>query len=171
VMNSMGKIEGGLTIRRPDGAVAVSNGMLKNEYVVNSYNPMFMSVTPDGQNAFYDVGGWWRTNDHIRDLLNGDVRFNAYQFTHSARYLEIEFGYRRNKTGIKIDVVSFGGSSFSASYSKGRWSSSPGTEYHNLRVDLGVPTYTKKAFYLKVTTTGQGSSSNNRDEIRFRILK
>src|SRR5699024_9056567 len=27
VMNSMGRVEGGLTIRRPDGAVAIQNGM------------------------------------------------------------------------------------------------------------------------------------------------
>src|SRR5699024_6304102 len=45
VMNSMGRVEGGLTIRRPDGAVAVDNGMLRNEYVVNAYNPNFMSQT------------------------------------------------------------------------------------------------------------------------------
>lgn len=171
IMEQGGNIAGGISIRRTDGAYAVSNGMLKNEYIVNSYSPMFMSSTPDGQNAFYDVGGWWRTNDNIRELLNADVRFNAYQFIHSARYLEIEVAYRRNETGVQFDVVSFGSSSFSGNHSKGRWLDSPGTEYHILKVDLGVPTYTKKAFYLKVTTSGQGTSSDNRDEIRFRILK
>src|SRR5699024_9911120 len=137
VMNSMGRVEGGLTIRRPDGAVAIQNGMLRNEYVVNAYDPNFLTQTPQGLNDFYHSGEWWATYRRVRQDA-GKLRFNAYQFIHSARYLEIEIGYRRHQTDVFFEIDSFGSYSFNEKFSRIK-SGGGSTEYHLMRVDLGVP--------------------------------
>src|SRR5699024_13403 len=163
VMNSMGRVEGGLTIRRPDGAVAIQNGMLRNEYVVNAYNPHFMTATPHGLNAFFQSGEWWVTSRKIVQDA-GKLRFNAYQFVHSARYLEIEIGYRRHQTDVFFEIDSFGSYSFNEKFSQFK-SGGGSTEYKVMRVDLGVPDYRRKSFYFYAYPSSSGAGG---DQMWFR---
>src|SRR5699024_6673144 len=141
IMDEAGKINGGISIRRPDGAVAVNNGMLRNEYVVNAYNPNFMSQTDQGLSCFFTQGAWWVTNQKVQDHMgsNTNMNFNAYQFIHSARYLEVEVGYRRHQTGFHLRIDSFSGSPSFSGYQGFVKSGGGGTEYHVMKVDLGVP--------------------------------
>src|SRR5699024_541883 len=170
VMNSMGRVEGGLTIRRPDGAVAVDNGMLRNEYVVNAYNPNFMSQTDQGLNCFFTQGAWWVTSQKVQDHMGRSTKmnFNAYQFKHSARYLEIEIGFRRHRVGFHMNVDSFSTSpSFSGYDSFSRYGGGS-TEYHVMKIDLGVPDYKRKAFYLRFRLNDQGKDA---EQLWVRILR
>src|SRR5699024_2550260 len=84
-----------INIVRDDGVEVTNNGRLKNDFIVASFSPNFMSQPKAGGNAswdiFYQRGQWWSFNKYESVYNRTDPRtINAYSFNHSDRYLMIE---------------------------------------------------------------------------------
>src|SRR5690625_4030122 len=115
----------GLTIKRPDGATWMQNGMVHQDYNVSSFDPYDMDyMNYEGtisSVAFTSFRGFYRV--HRRVIIGGDgfndirdpskgytIRFTTYEFIHSARYLVI--GYRKaiNSSNPRHQVRVYNGS-------------------------------------------------------------
>ena len=168
-----------LNIVRDDGVAVTNNGRLKNDFIVASFSPNFMSQPrADGGNAswdiFYQRGQWWTFNKYENGYNRTDPRtFNAYSFNHSARYLMIEMAVNSpsNGTGLFIEVSEFstpsGVTSFGA-VSRGWTKNEANGGYYTFQIDLGKPSFKRRNFYLKAWASSQGT---NASVAQFRILR
>ena len=168
-----------INIVRDDGVAVTNNGRLKNDFIVASFSPNFMSQPrADGGNAswdiFYQRGQWWTFNKYENGYNRTDPRtFNAYSFNHSARYLMIEMAVNSpsNGTGLFIEVSEFstpsGVTSFGA-VSRGWTKNEANGGYYTFQIDLGKPSFKRRNFYLKAWASSQGT---NASVAQFRILR
>ena len=168
-----------LNIVRDDGVEVTNNGRLKNDFIVASFSPNFMSQPrADGGNAswdiFYQRGQWWTFNKYENGYNRTDPRtFNAYSFNHSARYLMIEMAINSpsDGTGLFIEVSEFstpsGVTSFGA-VSRGWTKNEANGGYYTFQIDLGKPSFKRRNFYLKAWPNHQGT---NASVAQFRILR
>src|SRR5690625_595918 len=193
-------IQGGaIRIIRPDGAIYMEDGMVESDYAVSSFDPHYMtmtySITWDSRDpafrlisGFYDTGalgsvdgrGWPDTNDRqedVRDPNNGyTVRFQRYEFVHSARYLIIGYRIASHSRNPKhrIRLVEYTASGETDNLPPGspeiyfdRIFESNQRGYRELVIDLGKPTYLRRQFDLRL---GWNLSWNDQlDILRFRI--
>src|SRR5699024_9328776 len=113
--DNMRLVDGKLEIVRPDGAVWLQDGMVASDYTISGYDPYLMDygkIIDSGTGvsefkAFDDssFGNWYtQTNgvldgrgednnfldyEDIRDpSKNYTIRFQRYEFIHTARYLK-----------------------------------------------------------------------------------
>ena len=168
-----------INIVRDDGVEVTNNGRLKNDFIVASFSPNFMSQPKaDGGNAswdiFYQRGQWWTFNKYENGYNRTEPRtFNAYSFNHSARYLMIEMAVNSpsNGTGLFIEVSEFstpsGVTSFGA-VSRGWTKNEANGGYYTFQIDLGKPSFKRRNFYLKAWANSQGT---NASVAQFRILR
>ena len=168
-----------INIVRDDGVEVTNNGRLKNDFIVASFSPNFMSQPrADGGNAswdiFYQRGQWWTFNKYENGYNRTDPRtFNAYSFNHSARYLMIEMAINSpsDGTGLFIEVSEFstpsGVTSFGA-VSRGWTKNEANGGYYTFQIDLGKPSFKRRNFYLKAWPNHQGT---NASVAQFRILR
>ncbi len=166
----------GIDITRPDGAVSMENGVGKNEMIVTGCFPPFLSTekTPTGLNEkAWTSGEWFATN---RDAANSDyVRLDACYFNHDYRYLQIPFAIRVSNTGVHVKIKEFGNSTsrplfevekiFTVKSHGGGQS-----EYDSFTIDLGVPTYERRQYYIYFKPTNEGSSTDVAN-LRFLPMK
>src|SRR5699024_10105901 len=162
----------GLTIRRPDDAVWMQNGLVQQDYGVTSYDPYDMDYANYLGNyidaIFLPSRGFYRAGadaivgrgdyGDIRDSSKGyTVKFTTYEFIHTARYLVI--GYRKavNSSNPRHHVRVYDGSSllYSETHSAGGTPS-----YAPITIDLGKPTYERLRyeFRLGITPKADGPS-------------
>lgn len=168
-----------INIVRDDGVEVTNNGRLKNDFIVASFSPNFMSQPrADGGNAswdiFYQRGQWWTFNKYENGYNRTEPRtFNAYSFNHSARYLMIEMAINSpsDGTGLFIEVSEFstpsGVTSFGA-VSRGWTKNEANGGYYTFQIDLGKPSFKRRNFYLKAWPNHQGT---NASVAQFRILR
>lgn len=168
-----------INIVRDDGVAVTNNGRLKNDFIVASFSPNFMSQPKaNGGNAswdiFYQRGQWWTFNKYENGYNRTDPRtFNAYSFNHSARYLMIEMAINSpsDGTGLFIEVSEFstpsGVTSFGA-VSRGWTKNEANGGYYTFQIDLGKPSFKRRNFYLKAWPNSQGT---NASVAQFRILR
>ena len=168
-----------INIVRDDGVEVTNNGRLKNDFIVASFSPNYMSQPrADGGNAswdiFYQRGQWWTFNKYENGYNRTDPRtFNAYSFNHSARYLMIEMAINSpsDGTGLFIEVSEFstpsGVTSFGA-VSRGWTKNEANGGYYTFQIDLGKPSFKRRNFYLKAWPNHQGT---NASVAQFRILR
>lgn len=168
-----------INIVRDDGVAVTNNGRLKNDFIVASFSPNYMSQPrANGGNAswdiFYQRGQWWTFNKYENGYNRTEPRtFNAYSFNHSARYLMIEMAINSpsDGTGLFIEVSEFstpsGVTSFGA-VSRGWTKNEANGGYYTFQIDLGKPSFKRRNFYLKAWPSSQGT---NASVAQFRILR
>ena len=176
-------VDGKIQIIRPDGAISMDDGMVRQDYSVSSFDPYDMTqglydfegnynrVTMFGENA-----GFYRNQAYVvvgkggyvdqRDTSKGyTVRFTTYEFIHSARYLVI--GYRKgvNTTNVRHQTRVYDGSTLLYT----EWHDAGGSpSYAPITIDLGTPTYERLRYDLRIGINREDANSLN-DMIIFRI--
>ncbi|TGE15153.1 hypothetical protein BJR09_12010 [Staphylococcus petrasii] len=147
----------GITITRPDGAAWVENGMFKSAMDIQMAMPQ--PIAP-GVEIY---GSYYKTANTEKSYVE------EYFFQHKARYLHIlGRGKMNNKTSTAykgmVYVEDPGGSGVVGSQvvSKNQEVGEGPGELIDITIDLGVPTYGYKHFYIYV------KSSSGNSEIYFR---
>ena len=160
VMDDMGKVNGGLTIKRPDGAVTLNNGMMNAEYGVRGMEPRFANVHAEAGGtslSSWQSGTWYVTMPLATGGTNQYARINAYYFKHVSRYLVIP--YVTSTAGVLEGVQlyscvvrarSFGDTTKNRPFSaQNAHETGLYTHQDSLVIDLGVPDFRIKQFYLE----------------------
>lgn len=147
----------GITITRPDGAAWVENGMFKSAMDIQMAMPQPISA---GVEIY---GSYYKTANTEKSYVE------EYFFQHKARYLHIlGRGKMNNKTSTAykgtVYVEDPGGSGVVGSQvvSKNQEVGEDPGELIDITIDLGVPTYGYKHFYIYI------KSSSGNSEIYFR---
>jgi len=186
--------DNGLTIRRPDDAIYMQDGLVKQSYGVSSFDPHDMDLYV----YRFDSGGYesyelFRTEnkfyraladtitgasldggryDDIRDPDKGyTVKFTSYEFVHEARYLVI--GYRpatnSNNPRHQTRVYEIGSppAGYSSIYAQ-MWHERGGSGYTPIVIDVGVPTYQRRRVEFRIGINRPDNSGSN-DILIFRV--
>lgn len=147
----------GITITRPDGAAWVENGMFKSAMDIQMAMPQPLA---SGVSIY---GSYYVTSNTSKSYVE------EYFFQHKARYLHIlGRGKMNNKTSNTykgmVYVEDPGGSGVLGSQivSKNQEVGKDPGELIDITIDLGVPTYGYKHFYIYI------KSSSGNSEIYFR---
>lgn len=147
----------GITITRPDGAAWVENGMFKSAMDIQMAMPQPLA---SGVSIY---GSYYVTSNTSKSYVE------EYFFQHKARYLHIlGRGKMNNKTSTSykgtVYVEDPGGSGVVGSQvvSKNQEVGEAPGELIDITIDLGVPTYGYKHFYIYI------KSSSGNSEIYFR---
>src|SRR5690625_5033533 len=154
-----------IKITRPDGAVWIEDGYVHEDFNVSGYDPYATDEvdTPGGGIPAYriefDAGRYYAgLTDQIdgtlgfpdvRDPDRGyTLRFQRYEFIHSARYFVMRFQPSNRTDGLdKLRVRLYMGSEsvYSRDFSDNEFGS-----FYSLIVDLGTPTYDRKNIDLYI---------------------
>lgn len=153
VMNEMGKVDGGLTIKRPDGGYLVYNGMPRFTTAYIRPDPTWQSLMPNGEPRFKNVGNMYMFSD--RTAHGTFRRCMTFYGQHETRYLHIGFWYATPQCGIDIMVDSFNehnGVIFEKviSIPKDTSTSVMNTKFRGTIVDLGMPKQSLASVAIKV---------------------
>ncbi|MEN2468242.1 hypothetical protein, partial [Ornithinibacillus sp. JPR2-1] len=177
--DNLSLVNGKLRISRPDGAVWMQDGMVKQDFNVTSVDPYDMDYVNLSGNlidgVFRASRGFYRAGyeaivggGDYRDIRDPDkgwsVKFTTYEFVHSARYLVI--GYRKgiNVTNPRHNTQVWEGDNrlyIEWHEPGGRPNQAP------IIIDLGTPTYEVRNFQLRIGVNKSDVSGNN--TIIFRI--
>lgn len=180
--------DGKMEIVRPDNAVAMSDGLLRDSPSINGINPMFMGsrvmITPGGtssSDAFYVSDGYFDAlaqqldgrNSGWRDVRDGNyrssIRIQRYYFVHSARYFILTYRSKQDTSAGRNNLHRHIALIYDKNDNKLIDHNVPTntTETVDLIVDLGVPDFKNKWLDFRVGwATGWGKGG---DHIRFRI--
>lgn len=136
---------GGIDIIRPDGAVFMQNGIQKNNLVVQQSSPPFLGYNITTVNRYY------------RTTVQTYEEIGAYEANHEGRYLIVS-GYGLVGYGsLGVAVQSYAGAiSFYQVLQVSYDPNAPEGVYFEMIIDLGVPTYTKMKFYIKMRSVDEG---------------
>ncbi|MCE4957250.1 hypothetical protein [Macrococcoides caseolyticum] len=158
---------------RADGAVETANGVSKLDNNVVGCNPRFTSLTTDGSAnlAILQEGQWFVTARQPLIKSDGSLIepiLDAFYFTHTRRYLKVRYYMKAVYVGLGVKMTEFNYDttkgktidySFSATASTIK--SQPGDAlYQEVLIDLGVPTYTYRSFYLRLVPGTEGNDNN-----------
>src|SRR5690625_5156072 len=188
----------GLTIQRPDDAVWMENGLVVSDYVISQYDPHLTTQKIYDANGtrsslFADQGGsiavdgWYTARfawadgrsssnvlDGFRDVRDADlgytIRFQRYEFTHSARYLVFVYQIANNsivgKHRVRIyEVGTPPQGSTEIYYNEDFEEGDRGVK--TLIVDLGTPTYEVRRFDFRIGHLKQWGPADK--YYRFRV--
>lgn len=184
--------EDGVRIVRPDGAIAINNGLLPAGFDVSEYDPHAMeegelSGSGAGRRfqAYYASLGFYQQffgaldgrgtpsgdTNNVRDSNYGyTIRFQSYEFMHAARYLV--FRYRIAYNGLvgkhRVRFYESGDppSGYDSIYRDVIYDKGD-RGLKEIIIDLGKPSYQIRKFQFRI---GWNLSWNDKDEIvRFRI--
>lgn len=166
-----------ISITRPDGAIWMEDGMVQQDYSVSTYDPhhMTMGLIKGGRNkpadrfeAFFGFSGFYQQDlgnldgrgtpsiltEDARDPDYGyTVRFQRYEFVHTARYLKIAYRIAKNRQVSRHRLriyeagtppTGYDSIYYSATYEKGD------TGLKNIVIDLGVPSYQVRRVDLRL---------------------
>src|SRR5699024_7277162 len=180
--------DGKMEIVRPDNAVAMSDGLLRDSPSISGINPMFMGsrvmITPGGtssSDAFYVSDGYFDAlarqlagrNSGWRDVTDGNyrssIRIQRYYFVHSARYFILTYRSKKDTSAGRNNLHRHIALIYDKDDNKLVDHNVPTntTETVDLIVDLGVPDFKNKWLDFRVGwATGWGKGG---DHIRFRI--
>lgn len=179
---------GKMEIVRPDGAVSMTDGMIKESQAVGGFDPMFMGnqVWSSGSEttrstAFPVISGYFQNNvgaldgrlSGFSDVRNSNyrssIRIQRYSFTHIARYFVLTYRSQRSTDAGMNNLHRHLALIYDSVDNKLVDHEVPEntTETVDLIVDLGVPDYTSK--WLDFRIGWAASWGNADDHIRFRI--
>jgi len=186
--------DGNLEIIRPDGAISMTDGMVRESQSVNGINPMYMgnqvgvykaNGTVSKRDAFQVFAGYFEnlvgyldgrlstSENEYRDVRDGDyrssVRIQRYYFVHTARYFKLTYRSRTGSEQLGENLHRHLALIYDKDDNKLADINIPEntTETIELIVDLGKPSYSDMWLDFRVGwASGWG---NTRDYIRFRI--
>lgn len=181
-------LSGKLNIYRADGAVSMSDGMVRDGQMIGGINPMFMGnkhMDANGNviksDAFQVHSGYFQSTageldgrqSGYSDVRDGDyrssIRIQRYLFVHSARYFVLTYRSQRNTEAGRGNLHRHLALIYDEQDNKLVDHGVPEntTETVDLIVDLGKPDFKNRWLDFRVGfASGWGSSS---DHIRFRI--
>lgn len=185
-------INGKLEIVRPDGAIAISDGLTRNSYSISENYPPYMtagSVVGSGVtfNAFQPSGTYIQNGAHIfggvkgsidgRGLDNdtnsfqdvrdglGAVAVQQYKFTHSTRYLVFRMQkYAGSK--FSVHIVNNASDNISDRIYYELFETTVGGE-QTMIIDLGTPLFNTRTVTFKIGWTN--SWGGRMENVRFYI--
>lgn len=188
--DNMSLDKGKLKIVRPDGAIWMQDGLVKDTPNVQGIDPMFMTNTVYREGSavyrdpcFRDFVGYYQADvsyvdgresgfDDVRDsAFRSSVRIQRYYFVHTARYFVLSY---RSQVGTDIThrgrnlhrhlaMIYDSGNNQVYEYDVPQNT----TATVDLIVDMGVPSYSNKWLDFRVGwAAGWGNKS---DYVRFRI--
>lgn len=150
IADGTGRIPGAISITRPDGARAVINGIPQNELAAQRQQFLSPGVTRSGQ--FYQTSN------------TESSYFEIVYFEHDGRYLNGTFAYTLASASASSSVNAYiRMREFSSGYAfaeKRVFVSRGSMNFVDLSIDLGVPTYEVKAFYLEFCLDSGTAPSN-----------
>lgn len=181
IKGDIGKPNSGIKITRPDGAVWMENGMVKDEYMVTSTMPYFMSSLPPGAGQpnggvlhFYQSGTYYATTRSV--LAQGGThytdfgRLTFYRFYQKARYVVLRVVINCKNTGGVVMIRNTADTIYeiaSVAQNDSR-ADSNGEVIIDLIEDMGTPNYSRKNFYVYFKPNSQGTSTS---EALIRIME
>jgi len=181
IKGDIGKPNSGIKITRPDGAVWMENGMVKDEYMVTSTMPYFMSSLPSGAGQpnggvlhFYQSGTYYATTRSV--LAQGGThytdfgRLTFYRFYQKARYVVLRVVINCKNTGGVVMIRNTADTIYeiaSVAQNDSR-ADSNGEVIIDLIEDMGTPDYSRKNFYVYFKPNSQGTSTS---EALIRIME
>ncbi|MCO4095703.1 phage tail protein [Macrococcoides canis] len=181
IKGDIGKPNSGIKITRPDGAVWMENGMVKDEYMVTSTMPYFMSSLPPGAGQpnggvlhFYQSGTYYATTRSV--LAQGGThytdfgRLTFYRFYQKARYLVLRVVINCKNTGGVVMIRNTADTIYeiAAVAQNDSRADSNGEVIIDLIEDMGTPDYSRKNFYVYFKPNLQGTSTS---EALIRIME
>lgn len=149
---------GGMTVKRPDGAESITDGMIRTSFNCQPADPAYRSA-----NARTDVSdGWYSTT-----IFDDVIPFNRYPIFHEARYLFVSVEQWNDGGGGCLFVVDEGGDEYSGLTRRASNFSTNGTQnsstrYSTMMIDLGVPTYTQRVMYVQFRSTDGSNAAKVR---------
>lgn len=181
-------VDGKMEIVRPDNAISMSDGMVRDGQSVGGINPMFMGnkhMDANGSivksDAFQVFSGYFQSTageldgrqSGYSDVRDGDyrssIRVQRYYFVHSARYFVLTYRSQRSTEAGRGNLHRHLALIYDESDNKLTELGVPEntTETVDLIVDLGTPNYRNRWLDLRVGwAAGWGNSG---DHVRFRI--
>lgn len=173
----------GLTIKRPDGAVSMEDGLLHQNYSVSSFEPhrmtqahfssggnssrfsMFIEEASFYRGGAYEIVGKESYVDNRDSSKGWSVRFTTYEFVHAARYLVIGYRKASNASNMKHRTLIYDGDEeiYSETHERG---GSP--TYAPIIIDLGTPTFEVKTLELRIGAN-KGDATDINDFVGFRF--
>ncbi len=183
----------GIQIRRPDGAIAVDNGLMHNAYSVSGNDPHYMkrgkatggATSPFYFKAFQEYSGStfigykgmldgrgdpndFQTYSDVRDSNTNGIVFQRYEYIHSARYFVVSLQVASGAGTFAVMLFNDGSDNLTSRVYYKRIESTFSGEQLCV-VDLGKPTYTRKEMHMKFGWThGMGPAS---EKIEFRVQR
>src|SRR5690625_1536987 len=178
----------GLTIKRPDGATWMENGLVHQDYTVSGFDPYMQTqgkTSNDAGTWQWDIFGHWRgfyrsqmlgeidggssssspnTYTDVRDSSKDyTVEFQRYEFIHSSRY--IIFGLRIANNSDQPSLARY--CVYEDSTKLVRVDLDRYAGYSPIVIDLGKPTFERRTFQFRV---GWARGDRNiEDYISFRL--
>ncbi|RST59717.1 hypothetical protein D5F11_011485 [Siminovitchia terrae] len=183
----------GIQIRRPDGAVAVDNGLMHNAYSVSGNDPHYMkrgkatggATSPFYFKAFQEYSGStfigykgmldgrgdpndFQTYSDVRDTNTNGIVFQRYEYIHSARYFVVSLQVASGAGAFAVMLFNDGSDNLTSRVYYKRIESTFSGEQLCI-VDIGKPTYSRKEMHMKFGWThGMGPAS---EKIEFRVQR
>lgn len=149
-------VEGGLTIYGYDGRVLINNSILENTFSIGFIQPRFMGV------------GVELSANYFKTTNTSYTTAAAFSFLRGGRYLTIE-GYCEMRGDIAGAADTTVGAIRLLEYSSGTRSSfttiesrktnNGNNQFFRLRLDLGVPQYEQRNFYVQFYTAHSGNAA------------
>ena len=148
-----------ITIRRPDGGRLISNGVLENTFSIQFIQPRFEGVGVD-----------WSAN-YYRTTNTSYTTAAAFSYLRGGRYLTVE-GYCEMRSAVSGAANTTLGHIRLLEYSSGSKSSfttiesqatnKGGNQFFRIRIDMGVPQYEQRNFYVQFRTLHSGNAAHFR---------
>lgn len=151
-----------ITIRRPDGARLINNGMLQASFDVQIRPNYGGSAVTFGGLNYRTQSSHWQTFEHFYTDFKGSKLLVswAYSLTDDSASA-VELGEFR--------VRGFGSNNPIGTAVSNKWVSKGETGYHNQIIDLGVPDYSTIQAYLEFRRSPSGQSQYN--TVNVRVLR
>ncbi|QPI17033.1 hypothetical protein [Staphylococcus phage vB_StaM_SA1] len=142
MLDAMGEVKGGITIKRPDGGYLVYNGMPRFTTSYVRSEPGVQDLMSNGTPRFKNVGNSFMFSD--KTTGSSFRRAMTFYGQHETRWLHIGIWYATPQCGIDIKVDSFNeqnGVIFDkvVSIPKDTSTSVTKTKFKQIIVDLGTP--------------------------------
>ncbi|MCA1025658.1 phage tail protein [Cytobacillus kochii] len=140
------KVTGPINIVRPDGAVAVNNGVMQGDFVIDRATPFYMDTEVSVSNNFFMTRSF------------SSVIADALYFKHAGRFLTFVVWARTLQAGCRVDLVNMdSGESVKVNATLGfPYNDRADSTFQTITIDLGRPTYRNIGIYLKFNSYAQG---------------
>src|SRR5699024_3475351 len=166
VMNSMGQVEGGLTIRRPDGAYWVRNGIARGHVPVQVYDTYSQDEVGFTGLNFYTGSSHWQSfkyfyTPHEGTRLRVVWAVGLYDGPSTIEYMEVRVNTFSGYSPINMGN---GTSVRRATITKGE------TTYVTQDIPMPPPQYRETAAYLEFRRAPDGQSNRNRVYARLLFI-
>src|SRR5699024_3734687 len=157
-MNSIGQADGGMTIRRPDGAEWVQNGVAREHIPVQVYEASNSDKVGFTNFNYYTGSSFWQRikffyTPHKGTRMRVTWAVGLYDGPSTIEYMEVRV---RTFSGYSPINMGNGTSARRATITKGE------TTYITQDIPMPPPEYREMAAYLEFRRAPDGQSINNR---------